>query len=114
MVSYTPKPHRKSDRSSKAEPRALNPKPRALGRGSFAGILPQTVKTGFRGLGWGLGGMSSKPVALNPRTKDQIVMVTTLITPMKVLITLLTKSHDPPSRQTSGWRLGPGICITVL
>ena len=41
--------------------------------------------------------MSSKPVALNPRTKDQIVRVTTLTTPIKVLITLLTKSHDPPS-----------------
>ena len=45
--------------------------------------------------------MSSKPVALNPRTKDQIVRVTTLTTPIKVLITLLTKSHDPPSRALS-------------
>ena len=27
-----------------------------------------------------------------------IIRVTILITPMKVLITLLTKSHDPPSR----------------
>ena len=27
-----------------------------------------------------------------------IIKVTTLITPLRVLITLLTKSHDPPSR----------------
>ena len=27
-----------------------------------------------------------------------IIRVTILITPIKVLITLLTKSHDPPSR----------------
>ena len=28
-----------------------------------------------------------------------IIKVTILITPMKVLITILTKSHDPPSRR---------------
>ena len=27
-----------------------------------------------------------------------IIKVTTLITPLRVLITLLTKSHDPPSK----------------
>ena len=27
-----------------------------------------------------------------------IIMVTTLITPLRVLITVLTKSHDPPSK----------------
>ena len=32
-----------------------------------------------------------------------IIRVTMLITPIKVLITLLTKSHDPPSRV---WYLG--------
>ena len=34
-----------------------------------------------------------------------IVRVTILITPIKVLITLLTKSHDPPSRPSAaeGW-----------
>ena len=34
-----------------------------------------------------------------------IIRVTILITPIKVLITLLTKSHDPPSR---GWRFTSG------
>ena len=31
-----------------------------------------------------------------------IIRVTILITPIKVLITLLTKSHDPPSGQFEG------------
>ena len=33
-----------------------------------------------------------------------IIRVTILITPIKVLITLLTKSHDPPSRLQRGTR----------
>ena len=35
-----------------------------------------------------------------------IIKVTTLITPLRVLITLLTKSHEPPSISGLSYRVG--------
>ena len=45
-----------------------------------------------------------------------ISWVTILITPIKVLITLLTKSHDPPSSADRGGPrgLGKGLRATVF
>ena len=70
---------------------------------------------------------ASRSQALQPNPKDPttgilkvswdlvtrvIIRVTILITPIKVVITLLTKSHDPPSIQILRRTGGPGALIS--
>ena len=43
------------------------------------------------------------------------IKVTTLITPLRVLLTLLTQSHDPPSRVSVGFVQDAGTpCATLI
>ena len=41
-----------------------------------------------------------------------IIKVTTLITPLRVLITLLTRSHDPPSKVLSMRCFSKGVLVS--